>query len=285
MNLAELLNPEYAGLSLIGIVVGVLAALLGIGGGLLMVPTLTLWGATPLEAVATSLVGVFLSSTSGTIQNWRMKQLNLTRIALLTPPAMLMSEVGVWISNNLPATLLLISFAVLQIGAIFLTHLKGRLKRSEPQLIFATSGVASGARDSSLLPSKVQSPAINHRFWIFQTQGIGMLAGLLAGLFGVGGGIVMVPLQMLFLGETIKNAVRTSLGAVCLISVWALGHHALSGHVLWQAGYCLGIGGLLGAQLGARLLPKLPDPLVNLLFRSLLLFMASCMVIKALKSG
>ena len=285
MNLAELLNPEYAGLSLIGIVVGVLAALLGIGGGLLMVPTLTLWGATPLEAVATSLVGVFLSSTSGTIQNWRMKQLNLTRIALLTPPAMLMSEVGVWISNNLPATLLLISFAVLQIGAIFLTHLKGRLKRSEPQLIFATPGVASGARDSSLLPSKVQSPAINHRFWIFQTQGIGMLAGLLAGLFGVGGGIVMVPLQMLFLGETIKNAVRTSLGAVCLISVWALGHHALSGHVLWQAGCCLGIGGLLGAQLGARLLPKLPDPLVNLLFRSLLLFMASFMVIKALKSG
>ena len=92
----------------------------------------------------------------------------------------------------------------------------------------------------------------------------------------------MVPLQMLFLGEPIKNAVRTSLGAVSLISAWALAHHALSGNVLWQAGISLGMGGLLGAQLGARLLPKLPDVWVNVLFRSLLLLMASSMIIKAL---
>ncbi|MCG8367851.1 MAG: sulfite exporter TauE/SafE family protein [Pseudanabaenales cyanobacterium] len=284
MNPAEFLTPEYMGLSLIGIIVGLLATLLGIGGGLLMVPVLTLWGATPLEAVATSLAGIFLSSTSGTFQNWRMKQLNVERVTLLTPPAMLMSEVGVWISNHIPATWLLVSFAALQISAIFLIRLKHTLKRSAPQPIFAIPGVASGNRDSSTLKSEVLSTAIPHRVWIFQIQAIGVLAGLLAGVFGVGGGIVMVPLQMLFLGETIKNAVRTSLGAVSLISVWALAHQAVSGNVLWQAGIYLGIGGLLGAQLGARLLPKLPDSLVNLLFRSLLLLMALSMVIKALIS-
>ena len=287
---AELLSPDCVGLLLIGIFVGVLAAILGIGGGLLMVPTLTLWGATPLEAVATSLAGIFLSSTSGTVHNWRMKQLNLERVALITPPAMLISELGVWISNHLPAKLLLISFAALQIGAIFLTRLKRQLNRSEAQPIFAIPDVSPSGKTSSTLKSealKSEAPFadIPQRVLIFQTQGIGMLAGLLAGLFGVGGGIVMVPLQMLLLREPIKNAIRTSLGAVSLISVWALAHHALSGHVLWQAGFYLGMGGLLGAQLGARLLPKLPDAWVNLLFRSLLLFMASYMVIKALTSG
>jgi len=91
----------------------------------------------------------------------------------------------------------------------------------------------------------------------------------------------MVPLQMLFLGEGIKDAVRTSLGAITLISVWAVGRHALSGNVLWFAGIALGLGGLLGAQLGARLLPKLPDSWVKVLFRGLLLLLACYMVSKA----
>ncbi|MDJ0704294.1 MAG: sulfite exporter TauE/SafE family protein [Leptolyngbyaceae cyanobacterium MO_188.B28] len=285
MNPADLFAPEYAGLSLIGVIVGLLATLLGIGGGLLMVPTLTLWGATPIQAVATSLAGIVLSSTSGTFQNWRMKQLNIERVALLTPPAMLMSEVGVWISNHLPSTLLLISFATLQVCAIFITRLKRQLKRSGPP-IFAVSGGVTGDCESSALKNDNLSTAVTatvtSKVLIFQIQAIGLLAGLLAGLFGVGGGIVMVPLQMLFLGEPIKDAVRTSLGAVSLISVWALAHHALSGNVLWQAGLYLGMGGLLGAQLGARLLPKLPDAWVNTLFRGLLLMMASSMIIKAL---
>lgn len=117
---------------------------------------------------------------------------------------------------------------------------------------------------------------------LFQTQGIGLLAGILAGLFGVGGGIVMVPLQMLFLKEGIKDAIRTSLGAIALISIWAVGRHALSGNVLWLAGIYLGIGGICGAQLGTRLLPKLPDNVVSLLFRGLLVLLAMYMASQAL---
>jgi uncharacterized protein len=90
-----------------------------------------------------------------------------------------------------------------------------------------------------------------------------------------------VPLQLLYLGESIKEAVRTSLGVVALVAVWALGRHALAGNVLWPEGIALGLGSLVGAQFGARLLSALPDALVNLLFRVLLLVLAAYMIFEA----
>jgi hypothetical protein len=253
-----MLDPSLIGLLLLGIVTGCLAAILGIGGGLLMVPTLTYWGATPLQAVATSLVGIVIGSASGTFQNWRMKQLNLTQVILLAPPAMLMTELGVSLANVLPPRALLLSFAALQVSAIYLISLKRKFRKDK-------------------------SETVDSETRIYKSQGIGLLAGVLSGLFGVGGGVVMVPLQMLFLRETIKEAVRTSLGAVFLIATWAVGRHAISGNVLWLAGIALGMGMLVGAQIGARLLSRLPDKVVNLLFRGLLLLLAGYMLFKALE--
>lgn len=292
LTLADFSDPRLIGLLFVGMGVGVVAALLGIGGGLLMVPILNFWGATPLQAIATSLVGIVLSSTSGTFQNWRMGQLRLERIAILAPPAMLTTELGVWISNQLPSQLLLVSFAALQIVSIYLIGLKRKLKQTTTKEI-RTGGElprpSTSPQTTVMLNkgrTKLPPTAVKHSVKItdqeiFQTQGIGLIAGVLSGLFGVGGGVVMVPLQMLFLGENIKAAVRTSLGAIAFISVWAVGRHTFSGNVLWAAGICLGIGGLLGAQFGARLLPKLPETLVTLLFRMLLLSLAAYMVVTA----
>lgn len=289
---ADFSDPSLIGLLFVGIGVGVVAALLGIGGGLLMVPALNFWGATPLQAIATSLVGIVLSSASGTLQNWRMGQIRLERVAMLAPPAMLTTELGVWISNSLPPDILLVSFAVLQLVSIYLISLKRKLKKPDlresrsgiervrqsvpqPNAVFFSTGRATVQQPAAKLSSKITDREI------FQTQGIGLFAGVLSGLFGVGGGIIMVPLQMLFLGEDIKAAVRTSLGAIALISTWAVSRHAISGNVLWPAGICLGVGGLLGAQLGARILPKLPEHLVTLLFRLLLISLSTYMIVTA----
>ena len=105
-----------------------------------------------------------------------------------------------------------------------------------------------------------------------------MLAGLLSGLFGVGGGVVMVPLQMLVLGVPIKPAVRTSLGAIVLISASGLARHAYQDNVFWMTGLCVGLGAILGAQVGSRWLPRLPAKRVTLLFRLLLLFLSLSMI-------
>jgi uncharacterized protein len=262
VGISQVFNLPLLGLLLIGAGVGLLSALLGIGGGLIMVPVLVWWGATPVQAVASSLVSVVLSSGSATCRYWRAGQLNLLQVALIAPPAMLMTELGVWCANWLSADpkragFLPLSFAILQLAAIRLISLTRRMQKTQTSL------------DTSPLR-------------IYQSQGIGLLAGLLSGLFGVGGGVVMVPLQMLLLKQEIKDAIRVSLGAVTLIAIWAMGRHAFSGNVLWLEGIYLGVGGVGGAQFGARLMPKLPDRLINQLFRGLLLLLAAYMVYKAL---
>ncbi|CAA9408128.1 Uncharacterized UPF0721 integral membrane protein [uncultured Microcoleus sp.] len=98
----------------------------------------------------------------------------------------------------------------------------------------------------------------------------GSAAGLLAGLFGVGGGVIMVPLQILLLGESIKTAIQTSLGVIVITAISATAGHAARGNVLWVVGLILGGGGLLGVQVSTRFLPRLPDRIVSLAFRSLL---------------
>ena len=251
----------------IGIVVGIISALLGIGGGLLYVPALAAVGASPIQSVATSLVAISLGALSGTIQNWQMKSLKLETVSLLTFPAMLTTEIGVSIARALPSKWLLLSFSALQITAIGLINLKNKLQKDDQKAAKIEFYQSPGDSTS-----------------ILKTQGIGLIAGILSGLFGVGGGIVMVPLQILFLKMPIKQSVQTSYGAIVLISLWAVSRYVIadSTNVLILPGLVLGVGSLLGANYGARLLPKLPDNLVRILFTCLLIILAVYMSFKAL---
>ena len=248
-------NPmlHLLGLLPLGIVVGLVAALLGIGGGLLYVPALTLMGASPIQATATSLLGISLGALSSSFQNWRSNHLNIKLVILLAIPAMLSVGIGVVIANRISENYLLFGFAGLQLVAIYLINWRRKLSRSH----------RTNTTKSVSLP-KVAS--------------IGFLAGILSGLFGVGGGIVMVPLQKAFLGESIKASIRTSLGAIVLISGVGVTQHAMTGNVLLLPGILLGVGSLIGGKLGARLLPKLPEILVQYLFTGLLISLAIYMV-------
>jgi hypothetical protein len=98
--------------------------------------------------------------------------------------------------------------------------------------------------------------------------GTGGAAGIFAGLLGGGGGAIMVPLQMLLLGESIKTAIQTSLGVIIGITVSACVVHAMEGNILLFQGMILGVGGYLGAQVSTRVLPKLPDNVVLTIFRA-----------------
>lgn len=249
-------------LFLLGIFTGAVAGVLGIGGGLLLVPALTLWQVSLVQATATSLVGVLLSAVSGSLQNWRNNKLNWQAALALALFGVPTAQLGAWIGDRLPRPWLALSFAALMLVALYLMDLKRKLKNQHQQ-----AGLEEAAPPSTLKPTPVIS--------------IGLLAGLLSGLFGVGGGTVMVPLQMLLLSEPIKAAVRTSLGAIVAIAASGLAQHAWNGNVLWIPGICLGLGGMVGAQAGTRLLPLLSDRLVDRSFRLLLLFLTGYMVWQA----
>jgi uncharacterized protein len=268
-------------LFVIGIFTGTLAGLLGIGGGLMMVPALTVFGVPLVQATATSLVGVFLSSVSGSVRNFSAGELNWRVSIVLALFGIVTAQFGAWLGDRLPDAVLSLAFAGLLLVTIYLMSLKQKLKRQQVKAERSLEEPAEPlAQDSVGLSANPQEVHVSSA--LGSIAGIGLLAGVLSGLFGVGGGVVMVPLQMLFLGEAIKSAVRTSLGAIVAIAVSGLIQHTLNDNVLWIPGICLGLGGMIGAQLGTRLLPRLSDRSVNTLFRVFLIGLAVYMAMRGI---
>ena len=260
MTVSELLILGAAGLF-----AGILAGFLGIGGGTVLVPLLVALNHAPVQAVATSGLSIVITAISGSIQNWRMGYLSLSQVAGIGFPAVITAQIGAYLAGIFPPYLLLLSFGLLLWLNIYLIEVRKRLtakKKAEaeqgenPQLPITN------------YPLPKKSNILFHP--TFAKIATGSAAGLLAGLFGVGGGVIMVPLQILLLGESIKAAIQTSLGVIVITAISATAGHAARGNVLWVVGLILGGGGLLGVQVSTRFLPRLPDRMVSLAFRSLL---------------
>ena len=226
-----------------GLCSGILAGLLGIGGGIISVPLLVTLGYAPVQAVATSTLAITVISVSGSLQNRRMGYLDPQRVFLLGIPALVTAQIGAYLASNIAPYLILFVFGIFLLANIYLLELRKRLSVQTER-------------------SKLQrfNPVLSR-------IGTGGAAGIFAGLLGGGGGAIMVPLQMLLLGESIKTAIQTSLGVIICITVSACVVHATEGNILFLQGIILGVGGYLGAQVSTRILPKLPDNIVFILFR------------------
>ena len=99
---------------------------------------------------------------------------------------------------------------------------------------------------------------------------IGLAAGLLSGLFGIGGGTIIVPALALWLGMPQKLAAGTSVAAILPTAVVGAISYAVQGNVDWVAALCLAIGIVIGAQLGTYLLARLPVSAIQWAFMAFL---------------
>lgn len=99
---------------------------------------------------------------------------------------------------------------------------------------------------------------------------VGLLGGLLSGLFGVGGGAVMVPLLIWLLGMGQRRAAATSLVAIVPTAIVGALTYGIGGHVAIVAGAVLGVGAIGGSLLGSRLLRRLPIGVLRWMFIGLL---------------
>ncbi len=237
-----------------GLVAGILAGFLGIGGGTIVVGILLALGYQPVEAVATSSLSITITALSGSVQNWRMGYLKFRQVLSLGLPALVTAQIGAYLADAVfSPRILLFAFAGLLFLNIYLVQLKKKITTHEPNSDTSTE-------------SKI-NPIIAYLI-------TGGIAGLLAGLFGVGGGVIMVPLQILLLNKSIKTAIQTSLGVIVITGLSACLGHAMRGNVIWLTGTLLGIGGLIGSQFSTRFLPKLPDKVISFSFRLLLVVLA-----------
>jgi len=99
---------------------------------------------------------------------------------------------------------------------------------------------------------------------------IGTIAGVFSGLFGIGGGTVIVPLLVLWLGYDDRRATGTSLAAIVVIGALAAGGHALYGNVRVEVGLLLAIPAVVGVVAGTALQQRLPVRAVSGIFAVLL---------------
>ena len=110
---------------------------------------------------------------------------------------------------------------------------------------------------------------------------VGVIAGLTSGLFGVGGGIVIVPALVAIAGFDTKLATGTSLTAIVPISIAGVIGYSTSGEVDWPAAACIAVGAIGGALLGTHLLRKVDAATIQLLFAFAMFATAARMIVEA----
>lgn len=189
---------------LLGAAIGVLLGLLGGGGSILAVPALVYGAGMPLEAaIPGSLTIVGLSSLTALLPRLREVEWRIAAIFGLTGAATAFA--GAAVNRLLPESLVLGGFAVLMVIAGW------RMLRSTPR---------SGG--DCALPGG----GVNWRGCLPKSIGLGAAVGFLTGLFGVGGGFLIVPALVLFLGLPMVKATATSLVVIVANSISGLTAHA-----------------------------------------------------------
>jgi uncharacterized membrane protein YfcA len=127
---------------------------------------------------------------------------------------------------------------------------------------------------SPRLGSEVRSP---HHWG--RIVAVGVIAGFTSGLFGVGGGIVIVPALVMVAGFPHKLATGTSLGAIVPISVAGIVGYATAGEVDWAAAACVALGAVVGAVAGTRWLLRISTPVLQLGFATAMALTAAKMFV------
>jgi uncharacterized membrane protein YfcA len=249
-------------LILIGAAAGVFAGLFGIGGGIIIVPSLMLLAGFPLvKATGTSLAAILLPvGILGVIAYTRAKIIDLRASAYLAAGLLTSVVVGAWLANTLPADLMRKFFALfcLYVGWNFIDPV-GRYREWR--------GLPVRARpEPKALPHPAPWPLL----------GIGLLAGVMAGMFGIGGGNIIVPLLTLVLHYPPKRAIATSLGAILFpFGIPGVLYYHRAGNLDLAAAAWIAGGLFIATVFGALITISLPGRTVKLLYGIFLLIVAA----------
>ena len=109
---------------------------------------------------------------------------------------------------------------------------------------------------------------------------IGLGGGVMSGLLGVGGGVVMVPLLVLWAGYAQREAHAVSLGAIIPISLAGIATYGVAGQVRWWQALGLAVGSVVGARIGAGLLARIDERLLKVVFGTFLVGVAALVAVR-----
>lgn len=276
----------------LGAVVGLALGLTGSGGSILAVPLLV-YGlrTTPHDAIGISLITVGTIAGAGAVTRWLRGELDLPAGWLFSLAGMLGAPLGVLAGQRLNENILLLGFAVLM-GIVAVRMWKksrpasanvGLEHRpsSPTSLPEGTVGLlAESDGATSLLPPSAPLPP-QRRWLIF--LGAGLLTGILSGLFGIGGGFLIVPALVLIARMDMQRAAATSPLVISLICLSGTISYLLAGPL--PNGTLLIpfiLGGITGMLLGVVLSRHISGPLLQRLFAVMILAVGGAVSVQTL---
>jgi len=283
----------YIALSLIfGTVVGLALGLTGGGGSVLAVPLLVYGlGVPPREAIGASLLTVGTIALAGVVGRWLRGEVDLPAGFLFSGAAMLGTPLGVHIGRQLPEHLLLLGFAGLM-GLVAVRMWKkaspspadARTQQRCPNSHSFPDNKAAllDSSDPETFPSSLPGGAAPRRRWLV-FLGASLFTGILAGLFGIGGGFLIVPALVLVVRLDMKRAAATSLLVIFLISLAGALSYFRAGQIPpLRVAIPFILGGLGGMALGVTLSRHLSGPALQRVFAVMLLAVVAVMVSQTL---
>ena len=269
-------------LILVGAAAGIFAGLFGIGGGIIIVPALILLSGFPLvKATGTSLAAILLPvGILGVVAYYKARIIDLRASAFIAAGLLTSVIVGAWLANTLPVDLMRNFFAVfcLYVGWNFIDPVR-RVQRLRGRAVKGRAFAAEVDRGGPPAPAAVAAkpePEANPRPSAYALVGIGLLAGVMAGMFGIGGGNIIVPMLTLVLHYPAKRAIATSLGAILFpFGLPGVLYYYNAGTLDLTAAAWIALGLFMGTVFGARITISLPSRTVKLLYGLFLLFVAA----------
>jgi len=242
-------------LILLGFTAGVLGSMIGVGGGIIVVPALTFLGFPPTVAASNSLFAALSNSIASTISYSRQKRIEFSlglKLGLLTIPG---TVLGAIISTDDSPDLFKFLFGFVLIASAAYIFLRKKIEDKE-----------------KILSKQMMVFAIGASFF----------AGIISSFFGIGGGIIFVPLMVVGMGMTMKRAAPTSQLILLFASLSGVIVHSILGHPdFLQAGF-LAIGAFIGGLIGARLSIDIKERYLQILISVVIVIAAGKLFIDSL---
>ena len=270
---------EAAGFIALGLAIGTIGTLIGAGGGFILLPVLAVLY--PLEPTgtltATTLAVVAANASSGAIAYGRQRRIDLRSGILFAIATLPGSVAGALLARSIPRGPFDLAFALVLFG-LAIVVVRVRSDQAPP----APHGRAWGRVPREL----VDAEGTVYRYHVEVPLGmaISFVIGFASSLLGIGGGFIHVPALIAVLGFPVHIATATSHFVLAVMAIVGTVTHVLAGDLdaTWPRAVYLGLGAVIGAQVGARLSRRAHSALIVRVLAAALVIVASRLAIQGL---
>jgi len=258
-----------------GAAVGFVSGMFGIGGGFLMTPLLIFIGIAPAVSVATVTTHMAASSFSGAISYWRRRAIDPALAAVLLSGGMVGTALGVWTFTQLRALGQLDLMIALSYVALLTTVGSLMCWEGLRALMRTRRGVVPPRRAHNWvhgLPLKMRFKRSKIYLSVIPVIAIGIMIGFLGAIMGIGGGFILVPMLIYLLRVPTSTVIGTSMVLTLITMLFATILQAATNHLVDAVlALILMVGGVTGAQFGARAGQRIRSEHLRLLLGLLIL--------------